>query len=98
VFSLSWSSRKVGGEGDPNEHCRRFGHEIFDVAKSDFERAAFLANVFDQRNRLRLRSDEASRGQDRDVCGKVSVRRMQFAAQVFDELANIVLDVGYQRI
>lgn len=88
----------VRREGYPDEHRRRFGHEVLDVAEGDVERLHILANAFHERDSIRFGTVELAWRQDSDVRRKVSVRWMNFCAEVFDKFADRVSDVRYQGV
>jgi hypothetical protein len=80
---------------NPNEDRRGDGHERFYLTHFNDERIRALANQLYLFARLLFRAAQTTRWEDGDVCGQMGMRRMEFAAQVLDELAEGISDVSH---
>jgi hypothetical protein len=79
----------------PDENRGRDGHERFYLTHLDDEGIRALTNQLYLFTRLLFRSAQTAWRQDGDMRGEMGMRRMEFATQVLDELAQGISDVSH---
>lgn len=91
-------AHSVGSVGNADEDRRSDGDESLNLSQRHLKRLYLLAIFFQSFYGRRLRPLQAPRRKKGDVCGKMRKFRMEFLAEPFDELTNLVLDVSHQGV
>ena len=79
-----------------DKNRRRGRKKRLDFSQFDIERNGVAASFLQKFQSSRFASDQFARRQDRHMGGHVSNGRVEFPAQLFDEFANRIPNVGDQ--